>query len=117
MEFNPNKPGITKEFFWATYIPNRRPKFKLHSNRGHALNAVKYEIRHDSILYKWSSLEREWIECFRLENYTKPSTCDQCGISLIDPKYSWSTGSMRWVDKDLRPQLICVCKTCAKEIK
>lgn len=36
--FDPNS-SVTSQ--WATYIPTRRPKFKVHVTKGHATSAIK----------------------------------------------------------------------------
>lgn len=35
-------PPKPKQDIYATEIPSRRPKFKIHSNIGHAKNAIKF---------------------------------------------------------------------------
>lgn len=64
---------------WATFVPDRKPKFKTYVDRGHALNAFQY--RDNAILYKWSAKSGEWVEVFREEDvgagYMR-RTCEKC---------------------------------------
>jgi hypothetical protein len=41
MKFNPNDLNKVSKI-WGTYIPDRSPSFKAHSNRGQAISALKY---------------------------------------------------------------------------
>lgn len=106
--FNPNKPALTKSYFWATYIPNRRPDFKLHLNRGHALNAFMYG--REGILYQWDKANSWWIEITRVESKgkPKPTHCERCGGSDEMSYPRW-----RWVDKHTdAPRMLQICRTC-----
>lgn len=70
MAFDPNKE--TAKGLWATYIPNRSPAFKVHTNRGHATSAIKckahwgegcIELLSDEIkLYRRTSAAEQWQE-------------------------------------------------------
>lgn len=47
-DFDPNNPGRSATrrgknwtFDWATYVPSRRPQFKVHATKGHATSACK----------------------------------------------------------------------------
>lgn len=65
--FDPNKSA---EAEWATFVPTRSPRFKIHVNRGHAINAVKCTsywdhdhlrtIPDDVILYR--RVEGRWVQ-------------------------------------------------------
>lgn len=64
--FDPNKSA---EAEWATFVPTRSPRFKIHTKRGHAINAVKntsywndYKrtIPDDVILYR--RVEGRWVQ-------------------------------------------------------
>jgi len=69
MAFDPNK----FQGNWATYIPSRRPKFKIHKTCGNATSALKVssvyhagvlptnEIPATSILYT-KDMTGQWIE-------------------------------------------------------
>lgn len=74
MAFNPNKLP-KKEYVWATYIPNRRPQFKLHANQSQATSALKYRseyVEFDGCDYTykyvpddctlWQMLDGKWKE-------------------------------------------------------
>lgn len=76
MSFDPNKE--TAKGLWATYIPYRSPKFKIHTNKGHATSAIKcqsyysngqYRIQADSKLYQRSNKNEEWQEVPIRYNY------------------------------------------------
>lgn len=69
---------------WATYVPCRRPKFKVHAHRGHAINAIKcHAYDYDSNDYDahvlWPSNECKlyrrqdgrWVEVTLLPTYTR----------------------------------------------
>lgn len=121
MQFNPNKPAKTKQFFWATYIPYRQPEFKMHSNRGHALNAFKY--KNDAILYKWNPEKEEWIEIYRMENWrtNEHPNCEGCGKQTLDPtvRYAYNSGDRVWINKDddMKLKQIWVCYDCERQLR
>lgn len=117
MDFNPNKPALTKNYFWATYIPDRRPNFKMYSQRGHALNSFQYKSK--GILYKW--IEEEWKEIFRLdESFKKSDNCQLCNASLIREYRTnhvrrYNNGERKWINLDAdRLGLIWVCRHCKR---
>jgi hypothetical protein len=126
MDFDPNKPGHTKNYFWASYVPGRSTKkeFSLHSNRGHALNALQGGGK--GILYRWDKEKNEWIEFARCEgNLNTRTHCDKCGDALtryehthwVGPKrgekYYVYGGSTKWDDlKTDSPKMIRVCNDC-----
>lgn len=115
LQFNPNKPSVTKVYIWATYIPGRRPEFKLHSQRGHALTA--FYDRENAILYNW--VDDHWVEVFRMENYYDIDHCQICEKPFEVYDGAWSkynkfrrTGR-KWVDlKTDKPKLLRVCREC-----
>ena len=114
MQFNPNKPGMTKNYFFATFIPDRRPQFKMYSNRGHALNAFQY--KDEGILYEWDTTKNEWEEIYREEKdgFTH-ETCDVCGDSMMRDigGRSYKFGQRIWVDRDTdKPHRIQVHYNC-----
>ncbi len=97
-EFDPNNPGkdTTRRgknwnYDWATYVPNRTPKFKVHPSKGHATSAVKdkahlvdigetwgYRVPDDVKLYQkvdglWVDVvlfTREWVYTKRIDLLT-----------------------------------------------
>ena len=73
IQFDPNTQQIGK---YASYIPNRRPKFKVHKNKGHASNAISYTgwgLPREGILYE--NIGGQWLEYFRWE---LPKECARC---------------------------------------
>lgn len=70
----PNNP---KAYIWATFIPSRRPQFKVHETKGQATAAIKYQsiydddgmyrIPEDIILYQQQ--DAEWVEVPFKKNY------------------------------------------------
>src|SRR5690242_5050196 len=110
MDFDPNQPSKvaqTKQFFWATFIPNRRPTFKVYSNRGHALNSFQY--RDNAILYNWNGTQ--WEEVYRIENWKDSSNCERCGDPI---KYA----DRAWIDRHTdSPRLITCCFSCKRKLR
>jgi len=58
-EFDPNNPGksVSRKgknwtFDWATYVPNRRPQFKVHATQGHAKSACTDKKRYSKSGYR-----------------------------------------------------------------
>lgn len=97
MSFDPNALEGPKQPEWATYIDDRRPKFKMHSNRGKALNAASYASRQVQI-FRWDFEDSKWIEVFNGKvtgswaRGTSKDTCDRCGNSTIkEQKFNRST--------------------------
>lgn len=125
MQFDPNKPAKTKQFFWATYIPDRRPNFKMHANRGHALNAFQY--RSNAILYKWDEKKEEWVEVYRVENWKDNDhpDCEHCGKRTLDNLmrnggryWDYNRGSRIWIGKKTdSPKQIWVCRDCERMLR
>lgn len=117
LEFDPNDPAKQKDRpIWATYIPSRRgAKFKQHSDRGKALNAIGYG-NGSGILYQWQEFgvgePARWIEVARHES--KPSKCDRCGGSFSVDGYSGNSYEARyglWVGKP-KLRYVIVCREC-----
>lgn len=85
MTFDPNTPSNDKgrklnyDYLWATYIPDRTPKFKIHGIRGQAISAVKYRSRWSTMenrindpgvkLYKRDTVDSPWVEVQLKETY------------------------------------------------
>lgn len=71
-KFNPNdiKKSEEKPYIWATYIPDRKPKFKVYNNRGYASSSIKYRSRYmGNSTYRvmddctlWNLVGEEWVE-------------------------------------------------------
>lgn len=71
MKFDPNKQS-NGGYVWATFIPNRKPKFKLHSNLAQATSALKYRSHYVDSDYRyeyvpddctlWQLVDGEWAE-------------------------------------------------------
>lgn len=78
-EFDPNnqnvpkKPNLKKDWLWATYIPDRTGKFKIHGTKGHATSAIKvkcfiyssrsgYKVPKEVKLYKRNTVDSKWVE-------------------------------------------------------
>ena len=73
MHFDPNlkhKPVVPP---YATYIQNRSPQFKIHTNVGHAKNAINGSGR--GIIYQL--IDGEWVEIDRHEPQTQCAHCEQ----------------------------------------
>lgn len=67
---------------WATLVPSRRPEFKIHNKRSHAINALKvYNPPRTGTIYQWDPEVREWVEWF---SYERPTECCLCGLSFQD---------------------------------
>ena len=89
MAFDPNSQPSPKQPEWASYIEDRRPKFKMHANRGQALQAAAYYPRSTQI-FRWDSDEGKWIEVWngvvRDQSYMGRrggDTCERCGKSTM----------------------------------
>lgn len=113
LTFNPNQPAKTKQYLWATYIPDRHPAFKLHHQSNHAKSAFQY--RGNGILYKWDSINEEWKEIFRVEN-SEYQTCEHGG----SPKENYRTKKIyhqyyKWIGKDESSRKIAVCIDCCRQ--
>lgn len=67
MSFDPN---TNYSGMWATHIPNRQPKFKTYTNKGHATSSLKakriwidthkYQVVEGCQLYRHNGIE--WVE-------------------------------------------------------
>jgi hypothetical protein len=106
MDFNPNNLNAPEAPIWATYVPERRPKFKSHTQRSHALGAFQY--RRNVILYKF--IDSEWVEVYRIENgHDDVMSCDRCGGQ---PEYGywrsvWERGEDGKIKEPLRRLALC----------
>lgn len=84
MKFNPNDLNKVSKV-WGTYIPDRSPSFKAHTNRGLAVSALKYrdeyKIVKGGIAYGtkvipeectlWKHNGTEWVEVIFEHEYPK----------------------------------------------
>lgn len=89
MAFDPNSLPSPKSPEWATYIADRRPKWKLHANRGQALQAAAYYPRETQI-FRWDAEEDRWVEVWNgvvttqsWNRGSKSEVCERCGDSTM----------------------------------
>lgn len=71
-KFDPNESFKQKEYVWATFIPNRRPRFKCHATLAQATSALKYRSNFidSDYIYKyvpddctlWLLVDGKWVE-------------------------------------------------------
>lgn len=75
-DFDPNRKNKPQIPPFATYIPSRRPEFKVHSNQGHAKNAINgvWPV-FPAALYQWQ--DDKWVEVDRVERATHCSRCEK----------------------------------------
>jgi len=114
MDFKPPKI-LPFKIEWATYIPGRTTssEFKVHKNRGQALNAINSApfSKPNAILYHYEN--DEWVEVFRIENFNNGDMhCVLCKKD-IKSKYHGISGYTKWKDNPL--QLVKVCYDCRWE--
>lgn len=84
---------------WATHIPSRRPEFKIHNKRSHAINALKvYNPPRTGTIYQWNPETREWDEWFSFE---RPTECSLCGQPFYP--YQRNLGSITPMDRKADP--------------
>lgn len=81
LQFDPNTAPGPKAKLWATYIPDRSPKFKPHTNIGQAKNAIGYGCDwgqgakgRPAIMYQWAN--EQWVE---VDRFDASPLCDHCG--------------------------------------
>lgn len=117
MDFDPNSISSkkkTKVYEYATYIPGRRPEFKVHWLISHAKSAFQY--RNDAILFRLE--DGEWKELYRIEDYSEPDNCDNCEVSLwaqYPGSKPYRRGRRIW--KPRENKLIFVCYDCLRKIR
>jgi hypothetical protein len=102
--FDPNKLEKGQPE-WATFVPGRRTQFKLHSNRGLALNACNFG--RTFVLYHWSN--NEWVKVEH-NRRVRADKCDLCAVPVDRGQYT-----MRpvWVFKKTRqPKFKFLCVNC-----
>jgi hypothetical protein len=115
LDFNPNTPAKTKHYFWATFIPDRHPKFKMYSQRGHALASLQY--RDKAIIFKWDQDKDEWVEKFRREKSPNPKDyCNGCDTYLVNTSpysgQSYNIGNLYWRGDDDNLHQVTLCYKC-----
>lgn len=112
MDFDPNADyGPPTAPVWATYVPDRSPRFKTYTNRGHALNAFQYVK--SAVLYRRE--DDQWVEVERYDRRGE-HPCASCGRD-VDPHYGrqkqWKRKNNKIVDP---PQLVFFCGyDCARK--
>ena len=98
MGFDPNALPSPKRPEWATYIKGRRGKaFKMHDNRGQALNAVAYLPR-EAQIFRYDFEKGEWIEVWSgvvkdpRYGQERPEVCERCGQStMVESRFERKT--------------------------
>jgi hypothetical protein len=112
IDFDPNKPAKTR-FNWATYFPWRNPAFKMHDQRGGALNAFQHHG--DGILYHWNDDTGRWDEVCRLEKELIPPRCSVCHKETQEINSNWrqpqNWGKHVWVGKKTDSPSLAWCCT------
>lgn len=96
MNFNPNDANAPQLPKWATYIPGRRPEFKLHKQKGHATNAVGNHKC--GIVYEY--VDNEWVERYRLDRKDIVCAIEGCDNRSKYHYYNsvYTLPGRRWVD-------------------
>jgi hypothetical protein len=113
-EFDPNQ----QKHPFATYIPDRRPPFKVHSGRGTAISAFGYG--RPGILSAWENAR--WVELCKVYD-REAKKCENCGGELIRTytTYNGGTDSYREVRYLFvsQPQWhqVHLCHTCGDRLK
>jgi hypothetical protein len=83
-------PPPYKPVMYATYISSRIPKWKIHTAKGHATNAIQYDKKAGGVMYEL--VDGEWQEFRRIEglgtqNAARPRTCPECEQTrFFDPE-------------------------------
>lgn len=119
MEIPEFPPRLTME--WASYVADRKPQFKVHSNRGQAKNAVMYQLRNGprgGVIYH---LEKgEWVVSFV---YEQDWNCWVCGEEITDRNdisqvsYKWKREQTRYVHYERRTAGRGACWQKLQEMK
>jgi hypothetical protein len=112
LEFDPNK-NKKPEYNWATYVPDRHPKFKAHRHKGHAKNAFQY--RDQIILYKWNEDTQLWDEIYQVDGY--PNECYKCkkpGTTYYSGKRGVYLHTIWHPNKEFKR--IEICYECEREL-
>lgn len=108
MQFDPNTIDAGT---WSTFCPHRRPQYKVHANRGHALSALSGQGF--GILFR-RDVDR-WIEVWRVEQDHRP---EECEVVNCAGKTNAMYGDWKWIDKGTdSPKLVAVCAYHATDKK
>lgn len=96
MVFDPNELPRQDRPEWATHIAQRSPKFKMHANRGQALQAAAYYSRACQI-FRWDFDADRWNEVWNGvvddRKVARGETCERCFKSTITERaFQRSTG-------------------------
>lgn len=91
-DFDPNVANQDKP--WGTFVPGRSPNWRVHKNRGHALNAISNH-RHSGGAV-WELVKDQWECRSRLDGYavTSHMNCQGCGAS---PTSNYTTHRWQFV--------------------
>lgn len=108
-EFDPNDPR-KGDYLWATFVPARATKFKLHLSRGPALNGCNRENWY--ILYQWDSSTSRWREVTRIDERRSHVICHACGRDASDAYQYGHCLRWWWVGQPFLRE-VGLCKTCA----
>jgi hypothetical protein len=112
MDFDPNKPGATKKHLWATYVPDRRPQFKMYAQQNFAKNSMMHG--RPGILYKWNEESEQWDQVHKVEKRW-PKMCERCGSPFKASPWGTRGGhfySTEWNWHWFGLELLCVCRDC-----
>ena len=117
-------PNTKQTHQWATFLVSRNVQFKVHENRGHALNAI-VDTR-AGILYRWNETLKEWDEVLRVEGwkYDTGVVCANCDRPH-DEIYTDENGrechvylERVWLNlKAEVPYLTYLCRDCQRDAK
>jgi hypothetical protein len=109
MEFDPNLKHQPKTPTCATYVPYRSPEFKIHTNVGHAKNAINGSGR--GIIYQF--VDGVWVE---VDRHEPPTQCAHCEQNLNESG-GWRRGGYDLYNHPATPayKKPKVCETCYYE--
>lgn len=80
-----------KRYNYASFVLNRRPRFKVHSTMGPAKNAIQSHGPGGGIILELN--DGEWVP---IHQWYAPKTCDKCGSGAHYDEYS---GGYTWRSK------------------
>lgn len=63
---------------WATFVSGRKPRFKMHKDRGQAMNAIMYTVGshpRGGVIYQF--VDGDWKVFY---TYEYDETCVECGV-------------------------------------
>lgn len=136
MSFDPNTLPAAQRPEWATHIQGRSPKFKVHRNRGQALQAAAYYSRSCQI-YRWDDDQDKWVVVWDGvvddRSVSRGETCERCHkTTMVTRKYNRSLpggsekgertlnlGSVGWLKSDTNKSKLVepftrawLCRSC-----